>query len=80
MGIKCNKSAARLLDTDCVNKRGLNLTKEVLWVSVGQRAAVLEGVKDGGKKNSADRPGSNPLCLRRADWQTFFLTSNFDSL
>ena len=27
------KSAARVLNRDCVNKRGLDLSKEVLWVS-----------------------------------------------
>ena len=50
MEIKCIKSAARLLDIDCVNKRGLDLSKEVLWVSVGQRAAELRAVKVGGQK------------------------------
>ena len=50
MEIKCIKSAARLLDKDCVNNRGLDLSKEVLLVSVGQRAAVLQAVKVGGKK------------------------------
>ena len=46
MEIKCIKSAARLLDIDCVNKEGLDLSKELLWVSVGQRAAVkVEGQK-----------------------------------
>ena len=39
--IKYVKSAARLLDRTCVNKGGLDLFKEVLWVSVGQRAAEL---------------------------------------
>ena len=39
MEMKCIKSAARLLDKDYVNKRGLDLSKEVLWVFVGQRAA-----------------------------------------
>ena len=48
--IKCIKSAARLLDIDCVNKRDLDLSNEVLWVSVDQRAAVLQAVKVGGKK------------------------------
>ena len=38
MEIRCIKSAARLLDIDCVNKEGLDLSKEVMWVSVGQRA------------------------------------------
>ena len=48
--MKCIKSAARLLDKDCVNKGGLDLSKEVLWVSVDQRAAVLQAVKVGGQK------------------------------
>ena len=50
MELKCIESAARLLDKDCVNKGGLDLSKEVLWVSVDQRAAVLQAVKVGGKK------------------------------
>ena len=50
MEIKCIKSAARLLNIDCVNKGGLDLSKEVLWASVGQRAAVLQAVKVGGQK------------------------------
>ena len=45
MEIKYLKSAARLLDRDYVNKGGLDLSKEVLWVSVGQRAADLQAVK-----------------------------------
>ena len=44
------QSAARLLDIDFVNKGGLDLSKEALWVSAGQRAAVLWAVKVGGKK------------------------------
>ena len=50
MEIKCIKSAARLLNIDCVNKRDLDLSKEVLWASVGQRAEVLQAVKVGGQK------------------------------
>ena len=50
MEIKCIKSAARLLNKDCANKGGLDLSKEVLWVSVGQRAAALQAVKVGGQK------------------------------
>ena len=62
MEMKYNESAARVLTRNCVNKKGLDLSKEVLWVSVGQRAAELLAVKVGGqKKNSANRPGSNPL-------------------
>ena len=47
------------MNIDCVNKRGLDLYKEVLWVSVGQRAAELSAIKVGGlKKNSAERPSA----------------------
>ena len=50
MEIKYVKSAARLLDRDWVNKGGLDLFKEVLWVSVGQRAVELRVVKVVGQK------------------------------
>ena len=50
MEIKYIKSAARVLNRDCVNKRGLDLSKEVLWVSVGQRAAELPAIKVGGQE------------------------------
>ena len=46
--MKCIKSAARLLNIDCVNKGDLDLSKKVLWVSVGQLAAKLQAVKVGG--------------------------------
>ena len=45
MGIK---SATKVLNRDCVNKRGLDLSKNVQWVSVGQKAADLRAVKVGG--------------------------------
>ena len=48
--MKYVKSAARLLNRNCVNKEGLDLSKEVLWVSVGQRVAEMVAVKVGGKK------------------------------
>ena len=47
MVTKHHKSAARLLDRDCINIQGLDLSKEVLWVSVCQRAAELPAVKVG---------------------------------
>ena len=47
MEIKYINSAARILNRNCVNKRGLDLSKNVLWVSVGQRAADLRAVKVG---------------------------------
>ena len=43
------KSAARLLNRNYVNRRDLDLSKEVLWVSVGERAAELPAVKVGKK-------------------------------
>ena len=49
MEIKSIKSASRLLNRNYVNKRGLDLSKEVLWVSVGKRAAELQAVKVGGQ-------------------------------
>ena len=50
-----------LLDScsDCVNKKGLDLSKEVLCVSIDQRAEKLPAINDGGlKKNSAVRSGA----------------------
>ena len=35
MEIEYIKNAARLLNRDWVNRGGLDLSKEVLWVSVG---------------------------------------------
>ena len=72
MEIKCIKSAARLLDIDCVNKGGLDLSKEVLWVSVGQRAAVLRAVKVGGQKKSAVQPSAGEAGSNRGDRQNSF--------
>ena len=60
MEIKCIKSAARLLNKDCVNKGGLYLSKEILWVSVDQRAAVLRAVKVGGQKKFCRSPRFEP--------------------
>ena len=54
------KSGARVLDRHCVNKIGLDLSKEVLWVSFGQRAADLRAVKVGGQKRIL------PICPARA--------------
>ena len=50
MEIQYFKSAARPLNRDCINKKGLDLSKEVLWVSVGQRAVDLQAVKVGGQQ------------------------------
>ena len=48
--MKYVKSAATLLNRNCVNKEGLDLSKEILWVSVGQRAAEVPAVNVGGQK------------------------------
>ena len=73
MGIRYNKSAARLLNRDYVNKGGLDVSKEVLWVSVCQRAAKLPAGKVGGlKKNSAMQPGAGESVSNPAAWQNFF--------
>ena len=54
-----DKSATRLLNRNCVNKKGLYLSKEVLWASVGQMTVELPAIKvEGLKKNSAERPGA----------------------
>ena len=50
MEIKYIKSAARVLNRNFVNKRGLDLSKNVLWVFVGQGAADLRAVKVGGQQ------------------------------
>ena len=73
MEMKYIKSVARVLNRDCVNKGGLDLSKNVLWVSVGQGAADLRAVKVGGlKKISAIRPGAGYLGSRPAEWPNFF--------
>ena len=78
--MKYLKSAARLLDRNYFNKGDLDLSKEVLWVSLGQREAKLPAIKVGDlKKNSADQPGAGEAGSNRAARQKFFLTSNFDS-
>ena len=47
---------------------GQDLSKEVLWVSVGQRAAKLQALKVTGlKKSSTARPESNHIRTVRKD-------------
>ena len=79
--IKYTKSAARLLNRVWVNKRGLDLSKDVLWVSVGQLAAKLQAVKVGGwSYRPGIEPGPHARSARWAARQDFFQISNFDSL
>ena len=49
------KNDASLLNRDYVNRKGLDLSKELLGVSVGQRAAKLQAVKVGDMKNHNGR-------------------------
>ena len=64
MEIKCIKSADILLDIDCVNKGGLDLSKEVLWVFVGQREAVLQPVKVLDQKKDTNPYNISPIEMR----------------
>ena len=81
MEMKYIKSAARVLDRNCVNKGGLDLSKEVLWVSVGQRAADLQAVKVGGLKKILPRGPSRTTQVQSGfDSWTIGSSSNFDSL
>ena len=79
MEIRYIKSTVRLLDRVWVNKRGLDLSKKVLWVFVGQRAADLRAVKVGGQQKILP---SGPVRTRFARGgpfgRIFFQTSNFD--
>ena len=80
VNFKSLKSATRLLNRVCVGRRGLDISKEVLWISVRQREAKLPAGKVGGlKKNSAMRPGVGELVSNPTAWQNFFQTSNFAS-
>ena len=80
MEIKYIKSTVRLLNRVWVNKGGLDLSKEVLWVSVGQRAADLQAVKVGGQqKILPSGPVRTRFARAQADRQTFLMPSTFDS-
>ena len=79
MGIKHLESATRLLDRDYVNRWALDLSKKILWVSVGQEETELPAIKFRGfKKHSAAGPSASNW-LNQAKLQNFFFTSKFDS-
>ena len=81
MEIKDIQRPARLLDRDYVNKEGLDLSKEVLWVSIGQRAAELPAIKvEGLKKILPLSPAQTTQVRGWLSGRIFFQTSNFDSL
>ena len=68
MKIKCFKIAARVLDRDCVNRRGLDISKEVMLVSVAQTTVKLPFIKVGG---SVARLIAGDLGSNKAEWQIF---------
>ena len=71
MEIRYLESAVTLLKRNCVNREDLDLSKEVLWVSVGQRAAELPAINVGGlKKSFATRPGACKSGSNRAEWHS----------
>ena len=72
MVTKHHKSAARILNRDCINRRGLDLSKEVLWVSVYQRAADLPAVKVGGQKNFCQAARFEPTLPAQGRSAEFF--------
>ena len=77
--IKCLKSATRLLNRVCVGRRGLDLSKEVLWISVCQRAAELPAAKlEVWKKILPRGRVQDQLTRARPSGIIFFQTSNFD--
>ena len=79
-GDKFIKRAARVLNRDCVNKRGLGLSKNVLWVSVGQGAADLQAVKVGGQKKLLLISQVRTRFARNGPiGRIFLMTSDFDS-
>ena len=79
MEIKYINSAARILNRNCVNKGGLDLSKNILWVSVDQGAADLWAVKVGSQKKFCRSARFEPTLPALGRLAEFFLTSNFDS-
>ena len=60
--MKCLKNATRLMNRVCVGQGGLDLSKEVLWVFVGQGTKELWSVKVGGQNKIL------PISPARAKW------------
>ena len=61
------------MNRDCVNQGGSYLSKDVLWVSVGQRAAKLQSFKLWGWPSCLRfQPSPHVCCLTLAGWQDFF--------
>ena len=71
--MKYVKSATRLLDRD------LDLSKEVLWVSVGQRAPELQAIKVGGQQKILPIGPAWAKRVRTGPSGRIFLISNIDN-
>ena len=79
MEVKYLKSAARLLNRNFFNKGDLDLSKEVLWISLGQREAKQPAIKVGGlKKILPVAPVRTRFARAGPVGRIFFQTSNFD--
>ena len=61
-----------LLERVYVNTRGLDLSKEVLWVSVGQRAKDLRAVKVGGQQKILPISPARAIRVRTGPIGRFF--------
>ena len=79
MEIEYIKSAAKVLNRHFFNKGGLDLSKNVLWVSVGQRAADLQAVKVGGQKKILPIGPFRTRSALTGQISRIFLTSNFQA-
>ena len=77
--MKYIKISASLLSRDYVNKGGLDLFKEVLWVIVGKRAAELWAVKVGSQKKILPLSPAQAKQVRTVPSSRLFLP-NFDNL
>ena len=73
MEIESGKSASRLFNKDYVNKGDLDLSKEVLWVIVGQRAVELWAVKVGSQKGFCHSAWFEPALPTPGRAAEFFL-------
>ena len=59
----------------------LHLSKEVLWISIGQKTAKLEAIKVRGlKKKSATWTTTHCMCAARIESQTMESSSKFERL
>ena len=80
MEIEYVESNARLLHRNWVKRKGLDLSEEVLWVSVDQRAAELQAVKVWGQQKILPIGPTRAKRVRTGPIGRIFVTPNFDNL